>query len=327
MFEKSANPVDNSNMKCTIYIYTISFPVLIGLSLVACDIDPQSAPVKNTKETPGQTQSDSKQPNDSLNKKTIASFVQLEHKANDALRANQMGLCRQLVNKGLKQTQAAGREFDLYEARFSILRGKIENKQGRSTDARRHYADAMAIFRIGKNAQGTFEVHLAQATLEESTGDYAAAQREINEAKKLLSKIDSQQLKGAFVFEQASLLSRQMKHSEAAKLFLEAAKLFQSIEEKTREADSYIRLSACEESMDKPRQSKRSLEKAYKIYTGIKNKEGAAQALHKLALISLREERIKTAKEQLKRVEALYIELDRQSDANKVNQHLSALPE
>jgi hypothetical protein len=51
------------------------------------------------------------------------------------------------------------------------------------------------------------------------------------------------------------------------------------------------------------------------------------KALHRLAQFSVREEKYKTAREQFKQVEALYLQLGRQSDATKVNQHIAALPE
>ncbi|MBN2342182.1 MAG: hypothetical protein JXX29_16035 [Deltaproteobacteria bacterium] len=293
----------------------------VSFILAACDISPQDKPEAKENEV------SIKRPEIKLNETKVAFFTNLERKAVEAFQSDELVRCKQLIHQGLNETQRAGREYEIYEARFSLLRGKLAQKQGRSTDARRFLGDAMAVFRIRKNAQGTFEVHLAQSTIEENAGDFAAAQREIDEAQKLLPKIDDPQLKGAFIMNQASLLVRQMKHVEAAKLFLEAAQHFHSIDAKLQEADAFVLLASCEEAIDKAREAQNSLEKAYKIYTAENSKEGAVKALHKLALFSLREERYKKAKEQLQKVESLYLELDRPSDATKVNQHLSALPE
>lgn len=297
----------------------ILFSMLLIVS--SCNISPKKAPADTSQIPRGESTAPE------LNPSKVNAFSKLEQQAIRACDSEQIVLCKQLIAKGIKKTQAAGRQYDLFEARFSLLQGTVEQRQNNSIDARRHFADAMAIFRIRKNPQGTFEVHLAQAALEENTGNFSAAQREIDEAQKLLPKVADQNLRGLFITQQAALLVSQMNHKEAAKLFLEAAELFRSLNNKKREADAFVQLAACEEAMEKIRESKNSLEKAYKIYIAEDDKEGAVVALHKLALFSVQEEKFKKAREQLKRVEGLYIELDRQSDATKVNQHLSALPE
>lgn len=254
-------------------------------------------------------------------------FGSLEKQAIEALDAEELVRARQLTDNGLHKTQKAGRKYELYEARFSLLKGKLEQIKGSTGEARRFFGDAMAVFRIRKNIPGTFEVRLAQATLEESGGDFAAAQRELDEAEKLLSQIDSANLKVEFTFKQAELFASQMKQQEAARLFLDAAEQFHANKNLSREADAYVALATCEEALEKPQESKNSLNKAYKIYLAAKDTEGAVKALHRLAQFSVREEKYKTAREQFKQVETLYLQLGRQSDATKVNQHIAALPE
>ncbi|MBN2529957.1 MAG: hypothetical protein JXR76_26440 [Deltaproteobacteria bacterium] len=304
-------------------IYFIKYQLsllAVAMFSLGCNITQQENPQDAT-------QNAAQASEEKLDDAQVNAFATLEQKAAAALNSQQMVLARQLIGKGLQQTQKAGRQYEMYEARFSLLKGKLEHQKGRSTEARRFFGDAMAVFRIRKNASGTFEVRLAQASLEESSGDFAAAQRELDEAQKLISEVNDANLRGEFTFTQAELFASQMKHKDASRLFLEAAEQFHANKNPKREADSFVALASCEESLEKAQDSKNSLNKAYKIYMGAEDKEGAVKALHKLAQFSLRDEKYKTAKEQLKRVEALYLELGKQSDATKVNQHLSSLPE
>ena len=306
-------------MKKTVFYITF-YLVLTSLSM-ACDV----ARIENNPES--DTQGADTGEEEKLDDTLVNLFVSLEQKAVDALGAEEYVMAKQLIDRGLQKTQKAGRKYELYEARFSLLKGKLEHLKGSSTEARRFFGDAMAVFRIRKNMPGTFEVRLAQATLEEGGGDFAAAQRELDEAEKLLSQIDSANLKVEFTFKQAELYASQMKHQDAARLFLEAAEQFHTNKNASREADAYVALAGCEEALEKPQESKNSLNKAYKIYLAAQNKEGAVKALHRLAQFAVREEKYKTAREQFKQVETLYLELGRQSDATKVNQHIAALPE
>ena len=296
--------------------------LLSGQLLLACEtIKTTDSPEADNKK------SDKSSPNEKVTDPQTIVFESLAGKALEALKAENIVLARQYIEKGLQQTQKAGRKYELYEARFSLLKGRLELMEGNTTDARRFLGDAMAVFRITKNTPGTFEVRLAQASIEESGGNFAAAQRELDEAQKLLPNVDDANLKGEFTFKQAELMASQMKHKDAAKLFLEAAETFRTIKNPEREADSFVALSTCEEGLEKPREAKNSLNKAYKIYMEAQNREGAVKALHKLAQFSLREEKYKTAKEQLKKVESLYLELGKHSAATKVSQHISSLPE
>jgi hypothetical protein len=293
----------------------------MALLLFACEVNKKDKTAAEGEETADTGEVEH------LDDALVKLFESLEQQAEKALDGEELVQARQLVDKGLHRTQKAGRKYELYEARFALLKGKLEHLQGSTGEARRFFGDAMAIFRIRKNMPGTFEVRLAQATLEETGGDFAAAQRELDEAKKLLPKIESINLKVEFTFKQAELFASQMKHQDAARLFLEAAEQFHANKNQSREADAYVALAACEEAQEKPLQSKNILNKAYKIYLAAKDKEGAVKALHRLAQFSVREEKYKTAREQFKQVEALYLQLGRQSDATKVNQHISALPE
>ena len=121
--------------------------------------------------------------------------------------------------------------------------------------------------------------------------------------------------------------ARHVRHEEAAKAFLEAAKIFAIVKDNGARAESLLLLAAEEDSLGKDGESRRSLDKARSIFHEAGDKKGEAHAIHKLATLAERDKKWKRARSLLGKARELYLELDRVSDAAKVLQHINALPE
>jgi tetratricopeptide (TPR) repeat protein len=254
-------------------------------------------------------------------------LAEIERNAEAAITDRDWPLARKLIDDGSELAKEGGHEYDSLRGRLLLLLGDVERENGQEVESRRCYADAMAIFRVQGDDVGRFTVHLAQGELEASRGDYAAAARELGSAEGLLAGIDDQVLKGDFLIHSGRLAARQMRHEDAQKAFAEAARIFDIVKDRGARARALLLLADEEDALDKTRQARRSLDKALAIFREVGDREGEVRALHKAAAIAVREGQHKKARSLLTKVRDLYYKLDRQSDAAKVQQHLSSLPE
>jgi tetratricopeptide (TPR) repeat protein len=269
---------------------------------------------------------------DNREKKELAQKLQHEFDALEAdilaaLKDRDWPLANRKIALGVEKTSAAGYQFEIMRARFLLQKGNLLRDQGDEVAARRNYADAMAIFRVHGSQVGRFEVHLAQCQLEEFLGAYAAASRDLAEARVLLSKTDDVNLKAAFLIRSGRLAFRQVKYDEAFEAFLEASRIYAQAKDRTAQADALVLLSDVEDAKGDASQCRRSLEKALAIFEKSGNKGGEVRALHKLATLAERDKRYRKARALFNKVYVLYEELDRPSDATKILQHINALPE
>jgi len=256
-----------------------------------------------------------------------AQLVQARRDAENAMADRDWPLARKLLNDALQQAKQAGHDFEIERARMLLLIGDVEREGGTELDARRYYADAMAVYRVQGDDQGRFTVHLSQGDLEAGRGDYAAAAREYDAAEALLGAVEDRRLEGEFLIRKGKLASRQMRHSDAIEAFAEAAKLFDIIKNRRARAEALLALAGEEDALDNERNCRRALDKALSIFRDVGDKDGEVRALHKAASLAVRAKQYRKARKLLKKVRELYLALDRQSDATKVLQHLSALPE
>ena len=118
-----------------------------------------------------------------------------------------------------------------------------------------------------------------------------------------------------------------MRHEDAIKAYTDAAKLYEVIKDRGARAEALLALASEYDADDDERQCRRALDKALAIFRDIGDKDGEVRAMHKAASLAVRAKQYRKARKLLKKVRELYIALDRPSDATKVLQHLSALPE
>ena len=244
-----------------------------------------------------------------------------------ALKDRDWSLAKRVIGIGVEKANAGGNEFETMRARFLLQKGNLLRDKSDEVAARRNYADAMAIFRVHGDQVGRFEVHLAQCQLEEILGDYAAASRDLAQAEVLLSQNEDANLKGAFLIRSGRLAFRQVKYDEAYEAFLEAVRIFAQAKDRMAQADALVLLSDVEDHKGETSQCRRSLGKALAIFKKSGNKDGEVRALHKLATLAERDKKYRSARTLLQKAYKLYKELDRPSDATKVQQHINALPE
>lgn len=259
--------------------------------------------------------------------KVESQLIEIEREAVKAIDRRDWPLARKLLGDGLGLAKRSGHEFELNRAGLLLSLGDVERESGKEVDARRYYADAMAVYRVQGSGKGRFKVHLSQGDLEAALGDYSAATREYAAAEALLGEVDDRPLEGEFKMRIGRLASRQMRHEDAIAAFAEAAKIFDIVKQPRDRAEALLALAGEEDNLDKETNCRRALDKALSIFRDIGDKEGEVRALHKAAALAERAKRYKKARSLLKKVRELYLALDRQSDAAKVLQHLSSLPE
>jgi hypothetical protein len=225
-----------------------------------------------------------------------ARLAEAERDAEDAMAKRDWPLARKLLQDALKLAKQSGYDFELDRARMLNLLGDVEREGGKELDARRYYADAMAVYRVQGNGEGRFTVHLSQGELEAGRGDYAAASREYAAAEALLAEVDDRQLEGAFLIRRGKLASRQMRPEDAIKAFTEAAKLYDIIKDQKARAEALLALAGEEDALDHERQCRRALDKALAIFREIGDKDGEVRALHKAAALAERAKQYRKAR-------------------------------
>jgi tetratricopeptide (TPR) repeat protein len=250
-----------------------------------------------------------------------------EERAREALRDRDFSKARRILTVGLERAGAAGRIHELSRGRLLLVAAELERETSHEVEARRHLADAMAVFMVESHEVGRFGVHLAQARLEAMLGDYVAAGRALDEAAALLPGIEDAVLRGEFLVQTGRLASRRLRPDDARDAFLEAARTFAAAKKKAEHADVLLLLADEEDRLGQTSGAQRSLDKALKAFRDLGDKDGEVRALHRQAAIYEREGQHRRARTLLQQVQALYSALGRTSDAAKVTQHLGALPE
>jgi len=254
-------------------------------------------------------------------------LVELESRIREALDTGDVPEAGRLIRQGLALTSAGGAAEEVARGRFVLLRGNIARNEGRTVDARRDYADAMALFRVRGDDRGRFEVFLAEAELEEIQGDYAAAERQLAEAETLMPKIDDDRLRGAYQLRLGRLAFVRARYPDACALFVEAIRFFSAARAKRDHADTLLLLASAEDGRGDFKLARRTVEKALALFGEIGDKDGQVRSLHRLAGFADRERQFAKERSLLTKVRAMYDELGRRSDAVKVERQLASLPE
>jgi len=127
--------------------------------------------------------------------------------------------------------------------------------------------------------------------------------------------------------EEGRLAAKMVDRQKARQHYLEAIRVFETERDKIRLAETLVYLSHEEDGLGNTDQCRRSLDRALALYRELKDKEGEASVLHRLARVAEREKQYKLARKLLKKVYDLYGELDRTADALRVKRHINALPE
>jgi tetratricopeptide (TPR) repeat protein len=256
-----------------------------------------------------------------------AEIAALEDQIRGALDAKDLREAGRLIERGIAAASGGGAELEPSRGRFLLRRGDVARDTGRIIDARRDYADAMALFRVAQLDRGRFEVYLSEAELEEIQGDYAAAERELAEAEELLPKIDDGALRGAYQRQLGRLAFVRSRYADAQALFGEAIKSFSAAKAGRDVAETLLLLAVAEDDAGDTPLARRTLDKALAAFTERGDKDGQVRALHRLAGFAERDGQIGKARTLLTKVRALYEELGRHSDAGKVERHLESLPD
>lgn len=232
---------------------------------------------------------------------------------------------RQSVKAGLALI-GEGAGFEVEKAELLRLLGDAERETGAEMAARRHYTDAMALFHVQKNDPGRFETLLSKTLLEARRGDYSAADRELSQAEEFLAKLKERKYIAQYKIIEGRLASRKVDHQAAYDAIMEAIRIFEANKDHASRADALLLLAAEEDKLGMLPASRRSLNKALSLFEEQEDLDGKVRALHRLATYAEREKKYAKARKLLGQVEALYDQLDRQSDAANVRLHLNALP-
>jgi len=264
---------------------------------------------------------------ESQSKQVLMELKALDGDVGTAVAAEDWSRTRQLLQQGLEIIAANPGKYEIHEARFLLARAKMARERSRETEARRYFADAMAIFHVHKNATGRFETHLGLGKLEARRGDYAAAEREYGAARELLGEVNDKLLHGIFKLETGRLASKRVERQKAKTDFLEAIAIFESERDQKHLAETLMYLANEEDALGNTDQCRRRLGRALALFRELSNIEGEARALHRLARVAEREKKYNHAKKLLKKVYVLYDKLDRKADKLRVERHINALPE
>lgn len=293
---------------------------LFALALAACGGEGSGGAGQGAgKEAPPQ-----KRPGE---REIAAGLELLAKEAQAALDAGDAREAGRLVGRGLAEAAAGGEAREAAKGRFLRIRGDLARDEGRTIDARRDYADAMAIFRVEGVDPGRFEVFVSQAQLEEIQGDTAAAERELAEAATLLPRVGDDALRGAYHRQVGRLAFVHARYPEACAAYAEAAKSFSSAKERRQHAETLLLLAVAQDEGGDAPLARRTLDKSLATFVELGDKGGEVRALHRLARFAERDGQTGKARTLLTKVLALYEELGRRSDAAKVARHLESLPE
>ena len=289
---------------------------------MGCNAQPPDNAAKPQDETPVAAEAPKKPSIDPDLKKELD---RLEADAKAAVTAGDWVTAKQLIQQGIESTEP-NRDLDLIMARFLLLKGEVSLNVGDHPNARRYFTDAMAVFHVRKNDPGRFETFIALGRLEEQRGDYAAAERQFEEAETLKPKIVDKALLGKFLVAKGRLAARQMDHNKAAENYTEALQIFDTIKDNTLRAETLLLLAQEEEMLGRLGSSTQSLQRAAKLFGDADNLDGKVRAVHRLATYAEREKKYASARRLFNEALEIYRKLDQQTAATSVERHLSALP-
>jgi tetratricopeptide (TPR) repeat protein len=248
----------------------------------------------------------------------------LQADISECFRTKDWPAAERAIREGLNKTE--GRPgLEITNAHFLMFRGDAALELGNEPDARRYFTDAMAVFHVHRNEEGRFEAFTALGRLEARRGDYAAAERQFEQAEALKEKLANRSLEGKFLIEKGRLASRQMKGTEASGFFQEALTIFDTAKDKQSMAEVLVLLAQEDDMLDRLSAARRGLERAAVLFDEIKDMDGKARAIHRLATFAEREKQTAKAVRLYGEAAALYESLGRRSAAANVERHLSTL--
>lgn len=210
-------------------------------------------------------------------------------------------------------------------ARMLLVLGDVEMARGFEDEARRRYADAAAVYHVADDKQGKFKTYLAFAKLEARVGDHAAAERQFDEAAKLLEEIEEPDLLGEYYLQKGRLASRRVERDKALDFYDKALGAFKK--NKEREAETHLLMAIEDEELGHTRQGRIRVERALKLFRDIGDPEGEVKALHRMAVLYERDGSYQKARGLYKDVFELYAKLDDRRAAAAVQRHMSTLPD
>jgi tetratricopeptide (TPR) repeat protein len=249
---------------------------------------------------------------------------QVMSEAREALRDEDLSTAGRKIADGLEKTENRP-GLEILNAQFLLLRGDAAFQEGIEPDARRYYADAMAVFHVHKNDEGSFKTFTALGRLETGRGDFAAAERQFEQAEALKPKIDSRTIVADFLIEKGRLASRKMKSDESVPLYQEAMSVFEAQKDKRKMAEILVMLAQDEDFADRMGEARRALERAVALFDETKDLKGKARALHKLATFAEREQQNAKAERLYSEALTIYESLGNRSAAVNIARRLSTL--
>jgi tetratricopeptide (TPR) repeat protein len=215
----------------------------------------------------------------------------------------------------------------LSKAHLLLLRGDIEQENGRDPEARRYYADATALFHVLKNDDGRVATLVSLASLEMRKGDNAAARGHLQEAEPLISQSKNPILTARYEEHLGRLNLRRLDYSEAATHLAQSQRIYKEAGDKRREAELLVLMAIALEAQGKDSASNKNLEAAAKIFREIGDPRGEAQALSRLAAASERDGRYSQARSLLSKVVDIYSKVGDPGAAAAIVRRMNSLPE
>lgn len=244
--------------------------------------------------------------------------------ARESIRVSDWPAATRAITDGLKKTDNRP-GLEIVNAHFLMLRGDIGLEMGNEPDARRYFTDAMAVFHVHKNEAGRFAAFTALGRLEARRGDYAAAERQFDQAETLRKNLTNQALAANYLVEKGRLASRQMKRTDSIRFFQEALSLFEVAKDKRSSAEVLVLLSFEEDQTDQSVAARRNLERAVALFDETKDMQGKVRAIHRLATYAEREKQTAKAARLYAEAAALYRSLGQETAAANVDMHLATL--
>ena len=297
--------------------------LVLWLCAAGCSIQADPPPKSNTASA-AETEKPSASNDDEVTASDKKVLDRLLTDAREGIRVKDWTAANRAINEGLHKTEGR-RGLEITNAQFVLLRGTAALEQGSEPDARRFFADALAIFHVNKNTQGRFEAFTSLGRLEERRGDYAAAERQFDQAETLRKDVSNRAAVGEYLLAKGRLASRQMKRTEASAFYQEALKIFETAEDKRSMAEALLMIAWEDDQSDRAGAAKRDLERASALFGEIKDTDGKVRAVHRLAVLAERDKQNAKAARLYTEAAELYETLGRRSDASAVERHLSTL--
>jgi tetratricopeptide (TPR) repeat protein len=301
----------------------ISLSLWLSVWSLGCGVQTEPAP-QQKKQSAEKNLSATKNPKPDIDNVEKKMLERLQSQAREYIRTSNWAAADRTVSKGLKKTQdRIG--LEITNAHFLMLRGNAALAMGNESDARRYFTDALAVFHVHKNEEGRFEAFTALGRLEARRGDYAAAERQFDQAEALKPKLRDRKLAGKFLMEKGRLASREMKRTDSVRLFQEAIEIFEAAKDKRAAAEVLVLLAQEEDFSNHMSTARRSLERAATLFGEVDDPAGKVHAIHRLATYAEREKQTAKAARLYSEAAELYRQLGRRSAAAGVERHLNTL--